>query len=96
MKKYLEIRRNSAVNQVCDEDPIPRMTVINFLKRIGSRTIKFENAFPPGKQALISHNQVNYVEDIIVTRDTANLGMSMMEVIQTISYIGQERSYVQA
>ena len=33
------------------------------------------------------YQQVNYVEDIIVTRDTANLGMSRKEVIQVISDI---------
>ena len=96
MNKYLEIRRNSAFNQVCGEDPIPRMTVTVFFKRIGSRTIKFENASPPGKQALISHNQVNCVEDIIVTRDRENLGMSRPEVKQTISDIWQASPYVQA
>ena len=36
-----------------------------------------------------------YVEDIIVTRDTANLGVPMREVIQIISDIGQAISYVQ-
>ena len=51
---------------------------------------------PPRNQALLSHRQVKYVEDIIVTRDTANLGMSRKEVIQIISDIGQENSYVQA
>ena len=72
------------------------MTVTNCLQIIGSRPITFENAFPPVKQVLLSQNQVKYVEDIIVTRDTSNLGMSRQEVIQTISYIGQASSYVQA
>ena len=77
MKKSIERRRNTAVNGLCDEDRVTRMTVINCLKRIGSRQIKFENSYPPGKQALILQRQVKYVEDIIVTRDTANLGMSI-------------------
>ena len=39
--------------------------------------------------------QVKYVDDIIVTRDMSNLGMSRREVIHTISYIVQACSYVQ-
>ena len=38
---------------------------------------------------LLSENQVKYVEDIIVKRDTANHGMSRNEVIQVISDLGQ-------
>ena len=68
----------------------------HFLQSIGIISITFKNSFPPVNQALLSHNQVNYVEDIIVTRDTANLGMSRRGVIQTISDIGQASSYVQA
>ena len=87
LKKYLERRRNPAVNGVCDEDNLTRMEVNNSLHRIGSRPIKFENVLPPEKQALISKNQVKYVEGIIVTRDTAKLGMSRQAVIQTTSEI---------
>ena len=45
---------------------------------------------------MLSDIQVNYVEDITVTRDMANLGMSRKEAIQAISDIVQESSYVQA
>ena len=45
---------------------------------------------------LLSHNQVKYIEDILVTRDTVNLGMLRLEVIQKISHIAQASSYVQA
>ena len=45
------------------------------------------------KRALLSENQVKYVEDIIVKRDTANLGMSRKEVIQVISELGQENIF---
>ena len=55
-----------------------------------------ENAPPLRKQALLSQSQVKYVEDIIVTRDTENLGVSRREVIQTIPNIGQASYYVQA
>ena len=68
----------------------------NCLQRISSKPITFEDSFPPRKQALLSEIQVNYVEDIIVTRDMENLGMSSREVIQMISDIEQESSYVQA
>ena len=48
------------------------------------------------KRALLSENQVNYVEDIIVKRDTANLGISRKELIQVISNLVQAKSFVQA
>ena len=72
------------------------MTVTNCLQSIGSKMIKFDSASPQIKQVLLLQRQVKYVEDIIVTRDTANLGVSRWEVIQTISDIGQAYSYVQA
>ena len=36
------------------------------------------------------------MEDIIIKRDTVNLGMSRKEVIQVISELGQAKSFVQA
>ena len=48
------------------------------------------------KWALLLQMQVKYVEDIIFTRDTEELGMSRKEVIQGMSYMGQSSSYVQA
>ena len=45
---------------------------------------------------LLSNSQVNYVEDIIIKRDTVNLGMLRKEVIQVISELGQAKSFVQA
>ena len=70
------------VNGVCDtaclelgRDPVTQMTVANFLQRIVSKPIIYENEFPPRKQAFISQRQVKYVEDIIVTRGMENLGM---------------------
>ena len=45
---------------------------------------------------MLSDIQVNYVEDLIVKRDMANLGMSRKEAIQEIPDIVQESSYVQA
>ena len=46
--------------------------------------------------ALLSENQVKYVEDIIVKRDTTKLGISRKEAIQFMSELGQENSFVQA
>ena len=78
------------------EDTVPQMTVANCLQRIGSKPSTFENTSPPTNQVLISKSQVKYVEDIILTIETAKLGMSRREVIQTTSDIGQASSYVQA
>ena len=47
-------------------------------------------------RALLSEKRVNYVVDIIVKRDTSNLGMSRKYVMQVISEIGQEKSFFQA
>ena len=78
----------------CDEaclelglDLAPKKTVFNVLQRIGGKPITYENAFPTNISALISENQLKYVEDIIFKRDTANLGMSRKEVIDVISEI---------
>ena len=43
------------------------------------------------KRSLLSEIQVKYVEDIIIKRYTANLGMSRKEVIQVISDLGQAK-----
>ena len=45
---------------------------------------------------MLSNSQVKYADDINIKRDTANLWMSMKEVIQFISDIGQARSFFQA
>ena len=63
------------------EDTVPQMTVANCFQRIGSKPLTYENSFSLIKQALLLQRQVNYFEDIIVTRDTVNLGMSRREVI---------------
>ena len=70
------------VDGVCDEgdlelikDPVPRTTVVNFLKRIATKTITYNDSFPTRKRALPSKMQVKYVKYIIVTRDMENVGM---------------------
>ena len=77
-------------------DPVPKQTLFNFLRRIGRKPITYENVFPVKKRSLLSEMQVKYVEDIIIKRDTTNLGMSRKEVIQVISELGQTKSFVQA
>ena len=68
----------------------------NCLQIIGSKPIAYKNAFPPIKWALLSQRQVDYFEYVIFTRDTVDLGMSRREVINMISDIGKEISYVQS
>ena len=95
--------QNTAVRGPCDEanlelrfDPVPKQTVFNVLQRIGRKPITHENAFPMKKRALISEIQVKYVGDVIIKRDTENIGISRKEVIQVISDLGQSKSFVQA
>ena len=76
-------------------DSVSKQTVFNVLQRIGRKLITYENALPMNKRALLSENQLNYVEDIIVKKDTANLGMSRKEVIQVISELIQSKFFVQ-
>ena len=78
------------------EYPIPRSTVVNCLKTIVSKPITYENYSPLRYQTLLLESQVKYVEDIVVTRDTANLGMLRKEVIKFISDIGQANLCVQS
>ena len=63
---------------------------------IDRKLITYDNAFPRKKRKFLSERKVKYVEDIIVKKDTSNLGMSRKEVIQVISELGQAKSFVQA
>ena len=67
-----------------------------FLQSIGRNPITYENALLRNNSSLLSEIQVKYVEDIIVKRDTAKLGMSRKKLIQFISYIGKAKLFVQA
>ena len=71
------------------------MAVFNCLKSIGSKPITNNNAFPLIKRPLLSQIQEKNVQDIIVTRDTKNVGMLRNDVIQVISDIGQANYYFQ-
>ena len=55
-------------NGVCDEsclglgeDPVPKQTVANCFKIIGSNPITYNNSFPIFNWELLSQSQVNYV-----------------------------------
>ena len=87
----------------CDEaclelgfDPVPKQTVFNVLRRIGSKPITYDNVFPEKKRSLLPNFQVKYVEDVIIKRDTENLVVSRKEVIQVISELIQAKLLVQA
>ena len=99
----MEIMRNPTVDVVCDEgdlelgeDPVPQTTVACCLKRIGGKPITYDNAFPLSYWVFLLEIQVKYIEHIVITRNTKNLGMSRKEVIQVISDIGQASYYLQA
>ena len=57
-------------------DLVPKQTIFNVLQRNVRKTIKYENAFPTNKDTLLSEYQIKYVEDVIVKRDIAKIGMS--------------------
>ena len=77
-------------------DPVPKHTILNVLQRIGRKPITYDNAFPMENMVLLPENQVKYMEDNIVRRDTANIGMSRKEVIQLISELSWTKSFIQA
>ena len=56
-------------------DTVPKKTLLIFLQRIVRNPITYENAFPMKNREFLPEKQVNYVEDIIVKRDTENLRM---------------------
>ena len=63
--------------------------MINCLKSIGRKPITYENDFLLIYWAFLSERQLKYVEDIVVTRDTAKLGMSRKDAMQVILDTGQ-------
>ena len=82
LKEDLVNSRYPSLRGQCDEaclelglDPVPKQIVFNVLRRIDRKTITYENVFPLRKRSLLSDSQVKYVEDIIIKRDTANIGM---------------------
>ena len=62
-------------------DKVLRQTIYNVLRRIGRKPITYENVFPDKRRTLLSNLQVNSVDNIIIKKDTVNLGMSRKEVI---------------
>ena len=78
------------------EYAVPQIIVVDCLRRAVRKAIKYENGLPMRKRKFLLEIQVNCVEDIIVKRDTANLGVSRKEVIQVISELGQTKAFSQA
>ena len=68
-------------------------TVINCLRSISNKPTTYENASPLKNCTLLLEIQVKYVQNIISTSNTANLGTSRKEVIQVISDIVKENCY---
>ena len=100
LKRALENSQYPSLRGQCDEaclklglDPVHKQTVFNVLRRIGRKPITYENVFPVKKRSLLSEIQVKYMEDIIIKRDTANLGMSRKYVIQVISDFDQAKFF---
>ena len=101
LKNKLGTQRNQKANIIWDKgdlelgkDPVPWNTSVNCLRIIVNRPISYDNAFPLEKVDISIKIQVKYVQDIIVARDTSNLGMSGKEVIQVISDIVKTNYYV--
>ena len=63
------------------------MKVVDCLKMIVSKPITYDISFPLRNQVLLLKRQVKYVEDIVVTRDMADVVMAKKEVIQDIEDI---------
>ena len=90
MKKQLEVMKNPTVDEVCDErdlelgqDPVTQITVAKYFEN-GWRQDNYIQKFLTLRHwALLSKSHVEYVEDFF-TRDTANPGILMKEVIQVI------------
>ena len=66
------------------------MVVVSCLKRTDRKPSAYDYASHMRKCVLLLEMQANCVLDIIVTRDTGNLWIYRKEVVQVISYIGQE------
>ena len=102
MKIALENRKTPVVNWVCGKaylelgkDSITWSTLDHFLLRIVRKPIVYKNSLPMSKPVLLSQSNIKYIEDIIITRDTVNLGMSRQKVVQEILEIVQASSYAQ-
>ena len=83
LKEALVNSQYPSLSVKCDEaclslgfDQVPKQTVFNVLRRIDRKPTTYDNAFLKKSRALLSGNQLNYVEYIIVKRDTENLGVS--------------------
>ena len=66
------------------DDQTISMAVVKFLRMTENNLITCENLFPLKNQTSPLEMQVNYVQDIIVAGETANLEMLRKDTIQVI------------
>ena len=74
---------------------VPRSTVYSCMGRLGDSEVTRENCFPR-KAALLTEEQVEFLQDVIRARDIANNGMARKEVILLIVDLGGAASVSQA
>ena len=75
---------------------VPRTTLITVMKRLGDLPVTIGNCFPLQKNALLSNQDRDVLQDIICRRDQTNEGVSRKEAIGIISDIAQAKSHKQA
>ena len=98
LKLALENERKPLVSQLSLEELhqatgvfVPKSTVKSALKRLVQKKITHENVFPSKTSALLSNDQVDFVQDIIVKRDQDNNGVSRKEAIDIIYNLAGEK-----
>ena len=71
MNKSLQLQNNLNLYRLwyesymeLDEDYIPQMKAVNYLRRIDKKTITYENDLPVRKRIWLSDKKVKYVQDI--------------------------------
>jgi len=68
---------------------VPDSTLRSALKRVGYKPITLDNVFPLKKNALLSNQQVEFLQDVIVKRDQTNNGIDRKECIEIIAELGR-------
>ena len=63
------------------------MIVVNGLRRFYNKMIKYDNTFPLKIGRFLTEIQVKYVQDMIIARNMAKIGMETKDMIQVISDI---------
>ena len=63
------------------------MIVVNGLRRFYNKMIKYDNTFPLKIGRFLTEIQVKYVQDMIIARNMAKIGMETKNMIQVKSDI---------